>query len=168
MFQGNFVQLMAAYNQWQNQAVYQAAMALSDAQRKEDRGAFFKSVHGTLNHILWGDLWWFGRFSGSAVPTTAAGVDLYEDFAALLQARQKLDQDILDWAATLAPEWLNESVTWTSKLYGFTQTVPRWVQVQHFFNHQTHHRGQAGTLLKQFGQDVGITDIPMLPLLHND
>ena len=166
MFQGNFAQLMAAYNQWQNQAVYQAAAGLSDEQRKQDKGAFFKSVHGTLNHIMWGDLWWFGRFTGAAVPTTPAGVDLYADFSDLLAARNQLDQQIIDWAASLDQEWLNEPVTWTSKLYGFTQTIPRWVQVQHFFNHQTHHRGQVGTLLKQFGQDVGITDIPMLPLLQ--
>jgi uncharacterized damage-inducible protein DinB len=97
---------------------------------------------------------------------TPAGVDLYADFSDLLVARNQLDQQMIDWAANLSQEWLNEPVTWTSKLYGFTQTVPRWVQVQHFFNHQTHHRGQVGTLLKQFGQDVGITDIPMLPLLQ--
>jgi uncharacterized damage-inducible protein DinB len=166
MFHGNFVQLMAAYNQWQNQSVYQAAARLSEEERMADRGAFFKSVHGTLDHILWGDSIWFARFIDAPLPTNPLGEFLYADFAGLQHAREQLDARILDWATSVSQAWLDEPVTWTSKLYGMTQTVPRWVQVQHFFNHQTHHRGQVGTLLKQLGQDVGITDIPMLPLLH--
>ena len=165
MFQGNFVQLMAAYNQWQNQAVYQAADRLSQAQREEDRGAFFKSVHGTLDHIIWGDSIWFARFTDTPMPANPVGELLFPDWDALKAARLALDQQFLDWAELVGSDWLNETITWSSKLYGFTQTVPRWVQVQHFFNHQTHHRGQVGTLLKQLGQDVGVTDIPMLPLL---
>lgn len=77
-----------------------------------------------------------------------------------------MDQRLILWADGLSFEWLQEPVTWTSQMYGFTQTIPRWVQVQHLFNHQTHHRGQVGTLLKQLGVDVGITDIPMLPMLN--
>jgi uncharacterized damage-inducible protein DinB len=166
MFQGNFVQLMAAYNQWQNQAVYAAAAKLSDEVRKQDRGGFFKSIHGTLNHIMWGDSLWFARFVDEPLISNPIGEELYADFAEMAAARAALDARILAWAQTVSPEWLQESVTWSSKLYGFTQTIPRWVQVQHFFNHQTHHRGQVGTLLTQCGVDVGITDIPMLPLLH--
>lgn len=166
MFQGNFVQLMASYNQWQNQAVYAAAGKLDDAVRKADRGGFFKSVHGTLNHIMWGDSIWFARFIGEPLPANPIGEEMFADFNDMQAAREALDQRILDWAQGVDQAFLQESVTWSSKLYGFTQTVPRWVLVQHFFNHQTHHRGQVGTLLTQCGVDVGITDIPMLPLLH--
>jgi uncharacterized damage-inducible protein DinB len=166
MFQGNFVQLMAAYNQWQNAAVYAAAAKLSDAERKADRGAFFKSVHGTLNHLMWGDSLWFARFVDEPLVPNPIGEDLYADFADMARARALLDARILAWSETVSTEWLQDSVTWSSKLYGFTQTIPRWVQVQHFFNHQTHHRGQLGTLLTQCGVAVGITDLPMLPLLH--
>lgn len=166
MFQGNFVQLMASYNQWQNQAVYAAAGKLDDAVRKADKGGFFKSIHGTLNHIMWGDSIWFARFIGEPLPTNPIGEEMFADFAEMQAAREALDQRILDWAQGVDQAFLQESVTWSSKLYGFTQTVPRWVLVQHFFNHQTHHRGQVGTLLTQCGVDVGITDIPMLPLLH--
>jgi uncharacterized damage-inducible protein DinB len=167
MFQGNFVQLMASYNRWQNQSVYKAAASLSEAQRMEDKGAFFKSVHGTLDHVVWGDSIWFARFTGQPMPSNPIGELMYPQWHDLQAARQELDQRILDWAEVVTQEWLRESVTWSSKLYGFTQTVPRWVQVQHFFNHQTHHRGQVGTLLKQYGVDVGVTDIPMLPLLFD-
>jgi uncharacterized damage-inducible protein DinB len=166
MFQGNLPQLMAAYNQWQNQQVYAAALRLSDEQRKADRGAFFKSIHSTLNHILWGDLTWLSRFIGEALINTPPSEDVYADFAQLHAARVALDARLITWADTLTDEWLNEPVTWTSKVYGFTQTIPRWVQVQQLFNHQTHHRGQVGTLLKQYGIDVGITDVPLLPMLN--
>jgi uncharacterized damage-inducible protein DinB len=166
MFQGNLPQLMAAYNQWQNQQLYTAALALSDEQRKADRGAFFQSIHRTLNHIVWGDLNWLSRFGVSSPPTTAMGEEIYADFAQLHAARIELDAKIIAWATSVDKEWLEETVTWTSLSYGFTQTVPRWVQVQQMFNHQTHHRAQAGTLLKQLGVDVGITDIPMLSILN--
>ncbi|QKJ67210.1 damage-inducible protein DinB [Deefgea piscis] len=167
MFQGNMPQLMAAYNQWQNQQMYAAAATLSDAERKADRGAFFKSIHSTLNHLVWGDLMWLSRFTGETLISSPPGVDVYADFAELHAARMALDARIMAWANGLDAAWLNEPVTWTSKVYGFTQTIPRWVQVQHFFNHQTHHRGQVSTLLMQQGIDVGVTDLPLLPMLND-
>ncbi|WP_255588143.1 DinB family protein [Deefgea piscis] len=167
MFQGNMPQLMAAYNQWQNQQMYAAAASLSDAERKADRGAFFKSIHSTLNHIVWGDLMWLSRFTGETLISSPSGVDVYADFAELHAARMALDARIIEWANGLDAAWLNEPVTWTSQVYGFTQTIPRWVQVQHFFNHQTHHRGQVSTLLMQQGIDVGVTDLPLLPMLND-
>ena len=91
------------------------------------------------------------------------GVDLYDDFAALTAARAEMDEEILAWARGVTPEWLAEPMTWTSRLYGFTQTHPRWVQVVQMFNHQTHHRGQAHALLTAAGVDIGGTDVPMLP-----
>ena len=167
MFKGNLPQLMAAYNQWQNQQVYAAALQLSDAERKADRGAYFKSIHSTLNHILWGDLAWLSRFIGETLISSPAGVDVYADFAELHAARIALDARLIAWAEGLDEAWLKEPVTWTSTVYGFTQTIPRWVQVQQLFNHQTHHRGQVGTLLKQYGIDVGVTDLPLLPMLND-
>ncbi|WP_374350307.1 DinB family protein [Chitinimonas sp.] len=167
MFSGNMPQLMAAYNQWQNQQLYAAAAQLTEAQRQADRGAFFKSIHGTLNHILWGDLVWFARFTGQSMPTVAAGELLHADFEPLQAARIAMDQTLIDWAASLDADWLAEATTWTSKMYGFTQTVPRWVLVQHLFNHQTHHRAQVGTLLMQYGIDVGVTDLPRLSALFD-
>ncbi|MBE9609123.1 DinB family protein [Chitinilyticum piscinae] len=165
MFNGNMPQLMAAYNQWQNAKLFDACLQLGDDERKADRGAFFQSIHHTLNHILWADLNWMGRFTGIKPELPPLGEDIHADFAALHAARLELDARIVAWAGGLSSEWLNEPVTWSSVLYKFTQTIPRWVQVQHFFNHQTHHRAQVGTLLMQAGIDIGITDLPMLPML---
>ncbi|WP_410497858.1 DinB family protein [Chitinibacter sp. S2-10] len=168
MFNGTMPQLMAAYNQWQNQQLYAAALQLNDEQRKADCGAFFRSIHSTLNHILWGDLNWMARFCDETLIARPIGVDIYDDFAELHAARIAMDQRIIAWADGINADWLAEPVTWTSKVYGFTQTIPRWVQVQQMFNHQTHHRAQAGTLLKQFGIDIGVTDLPLMPVLMGD
>ncbi|WP_137936242.1 DinB family protein [Chitinivorax sp. B] len=166
MFTGHYPQLMAEYNCWMNERLYEACRQLGDELLKADRGAFFGSIHHTLNHILWGDRVWLARFNGKTYDVKAMGEPLYEDFSQLHAARVAMDQDFLDWAAGIDQAWLSEPMTWTSKLYGMSQTVPRWILVTQMFNHQTHHRGQISTLLSQLGVDIGITDIPMLPVLN--
>ena len=167
MFDGTYALLMAEYNRWMNEKVYAGAARLNDEERKRDRGAFFKSIHGTLNHLVWGDRAWLPRFNGKAYPTGPAGVDLYEHFDALHAARVEMDQEILAWARGVTPAELAEPMTWQSRMYGFTQTHPRWVQVVQMFNHQTHHRGQVHAMLTAAGVDVGPTDVPVLPLLNS-
>ena len=165
MFGGTYALLMAEYNAWMNGKLYDGCARLSDEERRRDRGAFFKSIHSTLNHLVWGDRAWLARFNGRTYPMGPAGVDLYDDFAALRAARVEMDQEILNWARAVTPETLAEPMTWTSKMYGFTQTHPRWVQVVQMFNHQTHHRGQVHAMLTAAGVDIGVTDVPLLPLL---
>lgn len=160
MFTGTYALLMAEYNSWMNEKLYAACAKLSDEERKRDRGAFFKSIHATLNHLLWGDRAWLSRFNGKSYPAA-----LPEDFAELRAARLAMDEEILTWARAVTPGALAEPMTWTSKMYGFTQTHPRWVQVVQMFNHQTHHRGQLHAMLTAAGLDVGVTDVPMLPIL---
>ncbi|MFO1385675.1 MAG: DinB family protein [Chitinivorax sp.] len=167
MFSGNYPQLMAEYNRWMNQKLYAACAQLDDAARKQDRAAFFGSIHNTLNHLLWGDGAWLQRFTGHEYPTAPIGEPLYDNFEQMQQARAKLDDDIVAWAATLDQAWLDQPLTWTSKLYGFTQTNPRWVLVTQMFNHQTHHRGQITTMLSQAGIDIGVTDLPLLPAINS-
>jgi uncharacterized damage-inducible protein DinB len=166
MFDGTYALLMAEYNLWMNAKVYAGCARLSDEERRRDRGAFFKSIHSTLNHLVWGDRAWLQRFNGKTYPLGPAGVDLYDDFAALTAARAEMDGEILEWARGVTPDWLAAPMTWTSRMYGWSQTHPRWVQVVQMFNHQTHHRGQAHAMLTAAGIDVGPTDVPMLPLLQ--
>ncbi len=161
-------QLMAQYNRWMNSKLYAACEGLSDAERKADRGAFFKSIHSTLNHLLWGDVMWIGRFTqGTALakdyPKMAIGSDLHADWAALKAARIAMDADIDAWAAALRSEWLAGDFTWYSGLTKSTRTKPAWLLVTHLFNHQTHHRGQVTTLLSQQGIDPGETDLMLMP-----
>ncbi|MCU0523462.1 MAG: DinB family protein [Elainella sp. Prado103] len=155
---------LAEYNQWMNQKLYAVCAEVPDEVRRRDQGAFFKSIHGTLNHLLFGDRIWLGRFLSQPF-AGKIGEELYADFAQLRQEREITDQQILGWAHQLTATWLNRSLTYTSGVDGKTRTLPNWLLVTHLFNHQTHHRGQLTTLLSQLGYDVGITDLPWMPSL---
>jgi len=156
-------QTMAAYNRWLNERLYELCAGVPDRERKSDRGAFFKSVHGTLNHLLYGDRAWMSRFTGRDLGWRGPADELYADFAELRAARAELDRLIEDWAARLDAQWLAADFTYTSRIDGRTRTLPAWLLVAHMFNHQTHHRGQLTTLLLQLGIDPGVTDLPWLP-----
>ena len=165
MYAGNHYQLMAEYNRWMNGRLYAICADLSDDERGRDRGAFFKSVHGTLNHLYYGDQAWFGRFTQRPL-VAKIGHEFFATFEELRAARKLLDDEIVAWAVTLAEEWLHSPFTYKSSVDGKTRTLPAWLLVVHMFNHQTHHRGQLTTLLMQMGIDPGETDIPWLPVLE--
>ncbi len=168
MYEGDSYSLMADYNAWMNRNLYGLAAGLPDEERKRDLGAFFKSLHGTLNHILFADLMFLARFTDSAMPEGDLDSELHNDFGALRAEREATDARILDCIANLDRAGLGDALTFTSVVDGVTRTLPRWVMVTQMFNHQTHHRGQATTLLKQLGVDPGITDIPWLPALYSE
>lgn len=157
---------LASYNSWMNQNLYQAARSVSDLERKEDSGAFFKSIHGTLNHILVADKIWLGRMTGE--PFIAKGLDqqLHNDFDALEQDRIATDNAITLFVKGLTEEQLASTLRYTSIVNPEPREYEMWFAVAHFFNHQTHHRGQVTTLLSQRGIDVGITDMVFMPRVH--
>ena len=166
MIRADYARTMAAYNKWQNDSLYAAAGTLDDAARKQDRGAFFGSIHATLNHLLWGNRMWMSRFTDSpkpAQPNIPASVDEGGEWAALVEQRLEMDEKIIDWAAGLTDEVLAGDLSWFSGAIQADVTKPLGLLVTHFFNHQTHHRGQITTLLAQTGLDIGVTDLPFLP-----
>lgn len=167
MIDAEYCQTMAAYNGWMNRKVCEAAAKLTDEERKADRGAFFRSIHSTLNHILWGDRVWLPRFNGKTYPVGGMGVDLYEDYHALVEARRAMDDEIGAWTADLDSVQLAGTLTWFSGVAQREMSRPRWLCVTQMFNHQTHHRGQVTTLLKQAGIDPGATDLPWAPLTRD-
>lgn len=158
---------MAQYNQWMNQKLYAICAELSDSDRKQNRDAFFKSIHGTLNHLLYGDRAWMGRFTNEPFAVKVIGQELYEDFEELRQQREMTDCQIADWTNQLSQMWLSQPFAYTSNVDGKTRVLATEALVVHFFNHQTHHRGQLTTLISQAGKDPGITDLPWLPNLNN-
>lgn len=166
MYDGSYYQLMAEYNLWMNQKIYAICADISDAKRKEDCGAFFKSIHGTLNHLLYGDKAWMGRFTNQPFTITAIAQELYSNFDTLRAERENTDRNILEWSKHLAPEWLSQEFEYTSNVDGKHRVLPAWILVTHMFNHQTHHRGQVTTLIKQQGYDPGVIDVPWLPSLN--
>jgi uncharacterized damage-inducible protein DinB len=164
MISTDWVRLMAAYNAEMNRRLYAAADALTDEQRRAERGAFFGSIQGTLSHLLWGDTVWMGRFAGWPIPPVGipGSAALHGDWARLKAERAAADAGIEAWAATLEPAWLEGSLGWDSAAMGRHVARPRTVLVTHFFNHQTHHRGQAHALLTAAGARTGDTDLPFI------
>jgi len=156
-------QTMAAYNRWMNDKLYAVCAELGDEERKRDRRSFFKSIHGTLNHILLADRVWFGRFIGKPFKVRGLDQELYADFADLRAERGATDQDIEGWAQGLTDEQLAGPLRFTTIVNPEPRVYDFWVCVTHFFNHQTHHRGQVTALLSQCGKDYGVTDLIGLP-----
>ncbi|WP_165493152.1 DinB family protein [Hylemonella gracilis] len=162
--------LMADYNRWMNTKLYEAAAQLSDAQLRQDRGAFFGSLYETLNHLAVADTIWLQRFAqhpalgglqetmqGFPKPTSLRE-PMAASFAELRDYRMRLDAVILQFAQQLTPAHLAETLRYANTS-GKPQARNFGAVLLHFFNHQTHHRGQASTLLFQAGVDVGVTDL---------
>jgi uncharacterized damage-inducible protein DinB len=166
MIDAAYVQRMARYNRWQNESLYGAADTLSDAERRCARGAFFGSIHATLNHLLWGDRIWMSRLAGTAKPEGGIpqSVSLYEDWNDLKRERAAFDTVIVDWADRLEDASLEGELAYYSGAIKADLRKPKWLLVTHMFNHQTHHRGQVHCMLTQAGSKPGDTDLPLLPL----
>jgi uncharacterized damage-inducible protein DinB len=153
---------MAQYNHWMNNKLLNAAALLSDADRKKNVSAFFGSFHGTMNHILATDRIWMARFTASDHGVQTLADILYDDYILFRTARKEMDKKIIDWARSLIepPEHLTYN-----KMSGMKEEVTLEFNtcVVHWFNHQTHHRGQATTVLMQLGLDPGATDLIAMP-----
>ena len=161
MIDKTFAQVMAAYNAWQNDSIYAAADSLTDEARRLDRGAFFNSIHGTLSHLLWADRVWLSRFTGSIAP--AGGIktssSLFDDWSALKHERKSTDDAIKGWTETFAAADVEGDISWHSGAMNRDITMPRTLVIAHFFNHQTHHRGQAHAMLTAAGAKPLDTDL---------
>jgi uncharacterized damage-inducible protein DinB len=128
-----------------------------------DLGAFFKSILGTLNHLLLADRLWMGRFTGVAYPATRLDEILYADFAQLRAERSMTDQALTDYLDGLSDADLDKPLHYTSLLSPEPRTLRLGDALLHVFHHQTHHRGQVTTLLSQLGVDFGETDLLFIP-----
>jgi uncharacterized damage-inducible protein DinB len=166
---------LARYNRWINERLYEACEALTDEARKQERGAFFGSIHRTLCHLVVADQVWLRRFAqcGADKGITFASLGpqvldmpeaytldmvLFEEWADLKAKRAQLDAAIEQWVADMPDAYPQLTMR-----YGNSKGVQRehaaWMAITHFFNHQTHHRGQASTLITQAGGTVGVTDL---------
>lgn len=160
-----YVQKMARYNRWQNANLYGVTSALTDGERRQERGAFFGSIHATLSHLLWADRVWMSRFGrGEPPPGGIPGsVSLYPDWNGMTVARKELDSEIIAFADALDPDFLTGDLTWFSGAVQREVSKPFWVLLTHFFNHQTHHRGQVHCMLTQAGGKPHDTDLFVMP-----
>jgi uncharacterized damage-inducible protein DinB len=162
--------LLAAYNQWMNAKLYAAASELPETELVANRQAFFGSILGTLNHLVVGDTLWLQRFARhpanypalapilSQPPPSSLDQQLFSDLKSLTEHRQWLDALICTWAATLTEPELEQPLSYHNSR-GVAANKEFFSLLMHFFNHQTHHRGQVTTLLSQAGVTVGMTDL---------
>ncbi len=144
--------MFAAYNRWANAIVYDAATALSEEELSRDTGAFFGSLIGTLNHLLVADRIWLKRFTGQGRAPASLDTILHTDLPALRAARETEDARIVEWIDALRPEDLAGRFTYVTVTDMRTVSQRMAPALAHLFNHQTHHRGQAHTILTTLGQ----------------
>jgi uncharacterized damage-inducible protein DinB len=155
-----YVRTLARYNRWQNESAFAAAATLTDAQRRQDRGAFFQSIHATLNHLWFADAVWMSRFEGAERPEGGfPGADRFGSWDDLRSARDSMDQRIVAWADALDAAALSGDLVWMSGLKNAQASKPKWLAITHFFNHQTHHRGQVHAMLTAAGARPEPTDL---------
>jgi len=151
--------LFAAYNAWANKQLYAAASSLSAEEFGRDVGVFFHSMKGTLNHLLGADRIWMHRFTRDGLSPTRLDEILFEDFGELAVARKAEDRRIVRYIDGLEPEDLLQTIVYTPI------TIPTEIRqrlgpaLSHFFNHQTHHRGQAHSVLSILGKKPPSLDL---------
>jgi uncharacterized damage-inducible protein DinB len=155
--------MVARYNEWANGRVYACAAGLADVDYRADRGAFFGSVHGTLNHLLVADRIWMRRFTGEGPTYDRLDLVLHEDFPSLRAEREAEDARIVRWVDGLDGERLAGAFTYRTIVNPRELTQPLAPALAHVFNHQTHHRGQVHTLMTAIG---GRDAAPELDLIH--
>jgi uncharacterized damage-inducible protein DinB len=158
-------QRMAAYNRWANARLYEAMGKLSPEALAAPRSGFFPSLLKTLNHILVGDTIWMGRLDGQG----SAGVNkldliLHAEFAALRAARTAMDDRIVGVVDAVSPQRLNEDLVYRTTS-GEAMTTQVTQVLAHFFNHQTHHRGQAHAMLSS--TDVAPPSLDLILFLRD-
>jgi uncharacterized damage-inducible protein DinB len=139
---------LARYNAWANRRLYEAAASLPEAEYMKPRAAFFHSIHATLNHILVGDRIWIARIEEKSPPNLALNQVLYGDLVALRVARVAEDEHIVNVVAGIEEGRLDQVLHYRTTR-GEPQRTPLRLVLGHFFNHQTHHRGQVHGLLSQ-------------------
>ena len=162
--------LLAKYNRWMNHSIYKTCLAMGQGNVDKNQNSFFPSISKTLNHLLLGDLVWLYRCSGDKGVmkfVDGNGDDfkirsldqvIFSRLEALWEKRKDVDNDIVEYVESLSPDQVNESIEYRST-DGSSHSKDLGTVLTHWFNHQTHHRGQITALIHQQGYEFGITDL---------
>ena len=151
--------MFAAYNAWANGRLYEEVAKLGDTGFRENRGAFFGSLHGTLNHLLAADRIWLKRFTGTGEAPTRLDAVLHDDFESLRAARLAEDTRLSSYIDSLSEEQIAADVTYSPLTVPGNITHPLGIALTHIFNHQTHHRGQCHAMLTALGGESVALDL---------
>jgi len=158
-----FLNQMNRYSRWMNGKLLAECSKLTDAQRKADRSAPFRSIHGIWNHLLLADRLWLSRFGLEPFTSTSLDQEIHADWDDFRASRAQTDDMVDRWLQTMTPEVLTGDLSFTRLAGGGEFTFSYQKCAIHFFNHGTHHRGQITALLEQAGGDCGVTDLLVCP-----
>lgn len=158
-----YLEEMSRYNAWQNAVVYGLCDRLSDAERRQDRGLFFGSLHGTLDHAACVDETILALLVSRRLPEARRGMTSARDWETLKRDRRSLDARILDLAETVPEADWHVPTRFNIPQIDGLGALPLGLWAAQLFNHQTHHRAQATAALHAMGIDYGCTDIPFRP-----
>ena len=151
--------LLARYNVWATARLLAAVQVLPEADYRRDMGLFFRSIHGTLNHLLVGEhLLWFARFAEGTSPRMALDAEVESDRARLAE---RLREGAARWEpliAGFAPSRWQGALSYTT-MRGMPAVLPFASTLAHVFNHGTHHRGQITAALTALGQPCPTLDL---------
>jgi uncharacterized damage-inducible protein DinB len=139
---------LAHYNAWANERLYDACAQLAEAEYMRPRQAFFGSIHGALNHLLVADRVWLARIEHKPPLKVTLDQILYGDLVALRVARRAEDEHIVNIVGDISARALDQKLAYAN-MAGVRQQTKLRLVLAHFFNHQTHHRGQVHDLLSQ-------------------
>ncbi|MVT52802.1 damage-inducible protein DinB [Bradyrhizobium yuanmingense] len=164
MISADYCRLMARYNTWQNASLVTTVDGLTHEDRWKDRGAFFRSIAATLNHLYWADALILERLKGNARPeeTIKHSLTSPSDWEAFKALRLQRNEEIEAWSARLRDADLNGMLVWYPGDGSTRIEKPKTLVAIQLFNHQTHHRGQVHAMLTAAGADPEPTDIHLL------
>jgi uncharacterized damage-inducible protein DinB len=150
---------LARYNLWATRKLFEYVDALPEADYRRDAGLFFKSVHGTLNHLLVAEhLLWFKRFAGGESPWVALDAEAEPDRVRL---RERLTESAQAWSPFIAScddARFNATMDYTTTK-GVAMSLPFAATLAHVFNHATHHRGQITAAITMMGHPCPEIDL---------
>ena len=152
-------EMFAAYNMWANDRLCEAIDGVCEEEYFRDCGAFFKSLHGTLNHLIVTDRIWLQRFTGEGEAPDRLNAILFDDFGTLRQARMLEDRRIIAWIGSLDEDALLGTFTYTPITDPTPVTQRLAPTLAHLFNHQTHHRGHLHMTLSVLGHEPPPLDL---------
>lgn len=168
-----YIAFLGDYNKFANAALYEAANTLPPERLTEDMGGAYRSILGVFNHLLVADIIWLKRFDtltgesavlnpvvSMQIPASLSEI-MFDALPALWDARGLVDETVVAWAHTLLEDDFDRILRYTD-LRGNTHRKNYGRTVLHFFNHQTHHRGQASALLRQAGAELKTFDLFLL------
>jgi uncharacterized damage-inducible protein DinB len=151
--------MYASYNKWANDLLLQECDQIPSEEYHHDLGVYFNSIHGTMDHQYVADKVWLYRFTGQGDPIDSLDEQLTGDLATLKEKRRLLDDRICSVIDQMQEKDFLRTIIYRTVRKPLVMQQPLGAALFHFFNHQTHHRGQVHAMLTQLGRTPAALDM---------